>query len=487
MSYRSLVRGVVFFTVVWSMTVGPASAQSLSDLLGAVTEQTAPQTEDAPAVEDDGVATGETPQVDAAEAGFALKEALLISAEIGVAQGSRIDGFIGNPDIRIPLPPRLEVAHETLNRFGLGPEVASLDLAMNRAAEIAASDAMPLLRDAIRDLLIEDPLATLGSGGSAATESLRTGAGETLLERLTPIVSLAMAQAGVGGAWDQLVQKGGNLVTQSGVTGEDLTPYVTGRTLDGLFILMAAEESAIRTDPAARTTPLLARVFSSPQSAATGAATGSQTADQKHTADDTQSALKQALEIGAIVAVEQASAVDGFFGDPLIRIPMPSALEKVGESLRNFGMGSVVDDFELSMNRAAEMASAEAIPILVDAVKRMTFDDAASILTGGSTAATDALRAKTEASLTEVFQPIITTKMEEAGVTRSYESLMERGGSVMAMFGGGSQPDLPAYVTSKALDGLFTLIAAEEAKIRADPVARTTALLQQIFGSLGGG
>ena len=152
--------------------------------------------------------------------------------------------------------------------------------------------------------------------------------------------------------------------------------------------------------------------------------------------------------------------------------------------MRSLGMGQVVDDFELSMNRAAEMAAAEATPILIDAVKGVSFNDAVAILKGGDTAATDVLRTKTEGSLTAVFEPIIKTKMDEAGVTRSYERLMEQGGGLMAMLGGGSQLDLPAYVTDKTLDGLFALIAEEEAKIRTDPVARTTDLLGRIFGSL---
>jgi hypothetical protein len=479
----------VFLTAAWwLMAAEPAAAQTWKEILGAATQEQKPQAEEAQPVENNEVQPAETvaaEPVDSVEAVFALKEALLIGAENSVAMASQLDGFNANPEIRITLPPKLELARETLSRFGLGPEVDNLELAMNRAAEGAAADALPLLRDAIRDLPIDDPLATLGAGGSAATDSLRAGAGEVLLERLTPIVSVKMEQAGVAGAYDRLAQKGGNLVTQAGVGKEDLTPYVTGRTLDGLFTLIAAEESAIRSDQAARTTPLLARVFASTQSAPTDPSTESQPADEQPGDDDTQLALKEALEIGAIKAVESASKNDGFFGNPMIRIPMPESVEKVGQSLRNYGMGQVVDDFELSMNRAAEMAAAEATPILIDAVKSISFDDAMSILKGGDTAATDTLRAKTEDSLTAVFEPIVTTKMDEAGVTRSYEQLMKQGGSLMSMFGGGSQPDLPAYVTAKTLDGLFALIAEEEAKIRKDPVARTTNLLRSIFGSLG--
>ncbi len=480
---------LVFVFLVWSSIVGgTAAAQTWQDVLGAVAGDEEPQAGDMGAVEsleDDPAGTAGPQPVDSVEAGYALKETLLIAAENAVSKASRIDGFLGDAEIRIPLPSALGVARETLSRFGLGREVDNLEVAMNRAAEGAAADALPLLKDAIRELEIEDPMAVLEAGGSAATDALRAGAGEDLMEQFTPVVTITAERTGVGIAYDRLVEKGGNLVTQAGVNREDLIPYVTGRTLVGLGTLIAAEESAIRTDPEARTTPLLARAFSSSEGASTDATTIPQGAGAQPPEDETRSALKEALEIGATKAVELASAPDGFFGNPLIRIPMPSALDRVSQLMRSLGMGQVVDEFELSMNRAAEMAAAEATPILIDAVRGVSFGDAVSILNGGDTAATDTLRTKTEGSLTAVFEPIIKTKMDEAGVTRAYELLMEQGGGLMAMLGGGSQLDLPAYVTDKALDGLFVLIAEEEAKIRTDPVARTTDLLGRIFGSLG--
>jgi len=488
MSHRNQTLLVCLFVVWWSIAGGTAAAQTWQDVLGTVAGEKEPQAGDMEAVEsleDDPAGTAGTQPVDSLEAGFALKEALLIAAENAVSKASRLDGFLADADIRIPLPSALGVARETLSRFGLGREVDNLEVAMNRAAEGAAADALPILREAIRELEIEDPQAILGAGGSAATDALSAGAGEDLMEQFTPIVAIAAEQAGVGLAYDRLVQKGGSLVTQAGVDREDLIPYVTGRALVGLGFLIAAEESAIRTDPEARTTPLLARAFSSSEGASTDATATPQGAGAQPREDETRSALKEALEIGATKAVELASAPDGFFGNPLIRIPMPSALERVSQSLRSFGMGQVVDDFELSMNRAAEMAAAEATPILIDAVRGVSFGDAVSILKGGDTAATDTLRTKTEDSLAAVFEPIITTKMDEAGVTRSYERLMEQAGGLMAMLGGGSELDLPAYVTGKTLDGLFALIAEEEAKIRTDPVARTSDLLGRIFGSLG--
>jgi Protein of unknown function (DUF4197) len=488
MSNRNHVRLVLLTAVWWSLAAGPAAAQTWQDVIGAVTGEGEEQTEDVqPAESDDAPPTETTePQpVDSVEAGFALKEALLIGAENAVARASRVDGFLANPEIRIPLPAKLEIARDTLVRFGLEQEVEDLELAMNRAAESSAAGALPKLTIAIRDLPIDDPLAILGSDGSAATDMLRAETGAELSEQLTPMVGSEVEQKGVVQAYDRLVQQGGSLVAQAGFDRGDLTPYVTDKTLDGLFTLIAEGESAIRADPEARTTPLLARAFASTQTASVGTPPKPDSAEGLPRGNETQRALKQALIIGVRKAVKLASQNDGFFGDPKIRIPMPNSVERVGQSLRSVGLGQLVDDFELSMNRAAEKAAAEATSILVGAVKSFSFDDALSVLNGGETAATETLRAKTDESLTAVFLPIITAKMEETGVTRSYEQLMERGGSFMALLGGDTQQDLPAYVTGKTLDGLFELIGEEEAKIREDPVARTTDLLSSVFGSLG--
>jgi len=488
MSHHDHARPVLLFAVLCSLAAGPIAAQTWEDVLGALTGEDEEQAEEAQTAESDDpppTADSEHQPVDSVEAGLAIKEALLVGAENAVAQASRIDGFLASPDIRIQLPDTLEIARETLVRFGLGQEIDDLELAMNRAAESSAADVLPYFSVEIRDLPIDDPLEILGSGGSAATDALRAEAGAELLEQLTPVVGSNVEQAGVALAYDRLVQQGGGLVAQTGFDREDLTPYVTDRTLDGLFTLIAEGESAIRADPQARTTPLLARAFASSQNPSDGGPPKPESAERRPQGNETRRALKQALIIGVKKAVRSASKIDGFFDNPKIRIPLPSSVERVGQSLRSVGLGQVVDDFELSMNRAAEKAAAEATPILVDAVKSVSFNDALSILQGGETAATDTLRAKTDESLTAVFLPIITEKMEETGVTRSYEQLMERGGSLMALLGADTQQDLPAYVTGRTLDGLFELIGEEEAKIREDPVARTTDLLSRVFGSLG--
>ncbi len=193
--------------------------------------------------------------------------------------------------------------------------------------------------------------------------------------------------------------------------------------------------------------------------------------------------LKQALEIGARKAVELASQKNGFLGNNLIRIPLPKNIRAAGKTLRRIGLGKTVDQFDVAMNRAAEQASAKAMPILVDAVKGLTIDDALSILRGGDTAATDLLRKKTAPQLRTAFRPIIAAAMDQTGVTRRYQQLMDQAGPLLQLTGQKQQP-LDDYVTDETLDGLFTLIAEQETKIRKDPVARTTDLLRKVFGSL---
>jgi len=236
----------------------------------------------------------------------------------------------------------------------------------------------------------------------------------------------------------------------------------------------------------------LAAALAAPASAQTwkdilGKVSGSQEKteqkEQAVTQDEAAGGLKEALKIGAEKAVELASKEDGFFGNELIRIPLPKPIRSVGDTLRRFGMGKSVDEFELSMNRAAEKASAKATPILIDAVKSLTIEDAIAILKGGDTAATDLPRARTGDQLTEELRPIIGEAMAEVGVTRSYDRLVDQAGPLLGL--AGQQPqELDAYVTEKGLDGLFTLIAQEETKIRKDPVERTTDLLKKVFGSL---
>ena len=202
--------------------------------------------------------------------------------------------------------------------------------------------------------------------------------------------------------------------------------------------------------------------------------------------EEAAGALEEALEIGVRKAVEAASAADGFLGNDAIRIPIPKRLRSVAATLRKLGMGDTADEFEETLNHAAEKASAEAMPILVDAVRGLTFEDATAILRGGDTAATDYLRKATEAKLRTAFTPIVEKAMTETGVTSAYQRLVRQAGPYLAMAGQGQQEDLTPYVTERTLDGLFTLIAEQEKAIRKDPMARTTDLLRKVFGTLTG-
>jgi len=191
--------------------------------------------------------------------------------------------------------------------------------------------------------------------------------------------------------------------------------------------------------------------------------------------------LKEALQIGTGNAVQIVSKVDGYYKNPKIRIPLPDTVQKTEKILRVAGYGSKVDEFELSMNRAAERAAPEAKTLFMDAIKQMTFTDAKKILNGRDDEATLYFKDKTSPRLREVSKPMVRQAMGEVGVTKSYQDLEQSARSVP--FAGAFAFDLDQYVTDKALDGLFLMVAEEEKKIRQDPVARTTDLLKKVFGS----
>jgi hypothetical protein len=190
--------------------------------------------------------------------------------------------------------------------------------------------------------------------------------------------------------------------------------------------------------------------------------------------------LKEALATGTGNAVQSLSKADGYFGDAAVKILMPGKMQQAAELLKKAGYQKEVDDFTLSMNRAAEQAAPKAKPIFEDAVKNMSFEDAQKILNGGNTAATDYFKAKTSPQLTQAFKPVIADSMNKAGVTHSYKALTDRYTS-MVPFGKMDSLDLDSYVTQKSLDGLFLKVGQEEAKIRTNPAARTTDLLKKVF------
>ena len=191
--------------------------------------------------------------------------------------------------------------------------------------------------------------------------------------------------------------------------------------------------------------------------------------------------LKEALQIGTGNAVQTVSKVDGYYKNPKIRIPLPDTVQKTEKILRAAGYGSKVDEFELSMNRAAERAAPEAKGLFVDAIKQMNFTDAKKILNGRENEATLYFKDKTSPRLREIGKPIVHKAMGEVGVTKSYQDLEQSARSVP--FAGTFTFDLDQYVTDKSLDGLFLMVAEEEKRIRQDPVARTTDLLKKVFGS----
>lgn len=192
------------------------------------------------------------------------------------------------------------------------------------------------------------------------------------------------------------------------------------------------------------------------------------------------SGLKEALSIGTGNAVKSVSQADGYFGNEMIKILMPKKIQNVAEVLKKVGYQQQVDDFILSMNRAAEKAAPMAASFFIDAIKEMTFDDAKKILSGGDTSATDFFKEKTHDKLFTAFKPVISSSVNEVGATRSYKDMMSQYESVP--FLPKESLDLDNYVTNKALDGLFYMVGQEEKKIRTNPAARVTDLLKSVFG-----
>lgn len=193
--------------------------------------------------------------------------------------------------------------------------------------------------------------------------------------------------------------------------------------------------------------------------------------------------LKEALNIGTGNAVTGVGRLDGYFKDAIIKILMPKKLQTIEKGLRTVGYGPKVDEFVLSMNRAAEKAAPQAKAIFIGAIKEMTFDDARKILTGGDTAATTFFKDKTTDRLSSAFRPIIEKAMNEVGATRQYKDLIGRYQAIP--FANKLTVDIDEYVTGKAIDGLFYYVGEEEKKIRKNPAARVTQILKDVFGRGG--
>ena len=208
-----------------------------------------------------------------------------------------------------------------------------------------------------------------------------------------------------------------------------------------------------------------------------------ETLNQRSTAglsnDKIIAGLKEALQVSTGKAVALTGKPDGFLKNEAIKILLPPKLETVGNGMRMLGMGAKVDELEVGMNRAAEQATPEAKQIFIAAVKKMSFDDARKILTGGDTAATEYFKRTSSEDLTMAFSPIVHRSLQRVGVVEQYNRVLASAPGGSALTG---QIDLNKYVVGKTLDGLFLMLGEEEKKIRQDPAAQTTSLLKEVFG-----
>lgn len=197
---------------------------------------------------------------------------------------------------------------------------------------------------------------------------------------------------------------------------------------------------------------------------------------------DAASGLKAALAKGAGVAIESLGKTDGFLGNALVKIPLPGYMEDAGKLLRQFGQGARIDELVTTINRAAEQAVPMAMTLIVKTVQSISVTDAKNILSGGEGAATKFFAEKTRSPLGEQFLPIVTKATEKLGLAQKYNELAGK----LQQFGLVKPDDanIQKYVTGKSLDGLYTMIALEEKKIRQDPIGTGSAILSKVFGAI---
>lgn len=201
--------------------------------------------------------------------------------------------------------------------------------------------------------------------------------------------------------------------------------------------------------------------------------------------DDIINGLKEALIVGATNSSALASKTDGFNLNQMIRIPFPPEAEKMKVAVDKLGYGSLVKDFELSMNRSAEEASKKAFPIFKDAIMGMSITDGINILRGPNNAATEYLKSKTQSALFTEFTPVVKKSIQTVNVTKYWEPIASVYNTSTMLTGQAPvNPNLEQYITQKALDGLFYLIAQEEMKIRENPAARVSDILKKVFSSM---
>ena len=200
------------------------------------------------------------------------------------------------------------------------------------------------------------------------------------------------------------------------------------------------------------------------------------------TRQDATAALRAALEKGSVAAVANLGRVDGFLGNPAVRIPLPDSAQRAEHLLRRVGMGSYADDLIVTLNRAAEAAVPEARTLFVQSVKKMTVQDAKGIITGGETAGTEYFRRTTRAQLHDRFLPIVQRATAKVNLAQQYDQYAGKAAAVGLLRK--EDADLDQYVTEKALDGLYLMVAEEEKKIRKDPIGTGSSIIRKVFGAL---
>jgi hypothetical protein len=197
---------------------------------------------------------------------------------------------------------------------------------------------------------------------------------------------------------------------------------------------------------------------------------------------DATAALRGALEKGSVAAVANLGRIDGFLGNPRVRIPLPESAERAERLMRRVGMGHYADELVVTLNRAAEAAVPEAKALFVQSVKKMTVQDAKGILTGGETAGTEYFKRTTRAELHNRFLPIVQKATARVDLAQKYEAYADKAVAV-GMFRK-EDADLDEYVTAKALDGLYFMVAEQEKQIRKDPVGTGSNIIRKVFGAL---
>ena len=197
---------------------------------------------------------------------------------------------------------------------------------------------------------------------------------------------------------------------------------------------------------------------------------------------DASAGIKESLAKGVSASIKRLGTSDGFLKDQVVRIAVPKSMKKMADAASKLGAGKYVEEFEVSMNRAAEKAVPAAADIFAQAIRQMTVQDALSIVRGNADAGTQYFRRVTEEQLRGSFLPIVSKATSETGVTDKYKTLSKKSGGLDKLMGGGKSMDLDAYVTDKAMDGLFYYIADQEKAIRKNPLATGSALLGRVFG-----